>query len=1081
MRPVRLTISAFGPYAGVVEVDFARLGSEGIYLITGDTGAGKTTVFDAIFFALYGEATSALKDTKSLRSDFADEAAVSYVDLTFLYRGQEYRVVRRPAQTRAKQRGAGTTNASEEVEFHAPDKPPVTRLTEANKAIAELLGLSRSQFAQIVMIAQGDFRKLLSSDTRERGEIFRTLFGTEALKRFEAALLERKNKLEREIEDRRKQLATLAGQALRSCDAQTAGDIRDLLGRAVDGGAVETLLRQALEAAEGDLRDADESLARSGAAVGELTRLSEQARRAAGLRERVGRETALLEDLEAKAPALEGAVRAEEGRVPRRDELASACAVLASGLAAYDELAARERELADARTAAAEARSACEAAAERLDALKAEVQRANERSAALPELQAGLERARHALDDARNRVEEAENQLGLHRGRAEALGRLAAAEAEAEKAAALIEAAESRRAAALERAEDAAARQRELEGSPAALAESRALERGAGEAVARAEGDLASHADLAAALAAAERECATAQAAFLEQRDRTKRADERYNRLKDAYYSGQAGVLARDLSEGDPCPVCGSTHHPRLATPPENLPTKEQVDRAQKEVARENEAFARASGAAEGAVRGRDDRKARLEEFVGRRGDGEALERELAAANDALAGARRRTARLEADVAALDRARKDRERAVRDAETALTERDGLQTALSAAQVARGAARAEAESLAQRLATQDPDEARRARGRAETDAASRASALEKAERDLDAARRSSESAKDLEREAGSAGQELQREQAEASSADMRAAACEARLKSVRDGLPYPTRPEAERAVERMRSEVEGIDRARERAKEALDRNAREAAAARERIKGWNEQLEGVDRAACATAEGDLEAELARQSALNDERAKAYARATSLKAAIVAVADVLKRTAALEERFSDVRPLANTAAGRVAGKDRISFETYAQTVYFDMMLAAANRRLDTMTNGRYELVRRKMSAEASGNRGLELDVFDNYTGRVRDAGTLSGGESFKAALSMALGLSDVVQERSGGVQLDTMFVDEGFGSLDQESLQLAIKTLVELSGPNKLVGIISHVEELKASIDRKIVVDRGMKGSTLRIEA
>ncbi|MDO4591055.1 MAG: SbcC/MukB-like Walker B domain-containing protein [Slackia sp.] len=175
------------------------------------------------------------------------------------------------------------------------------------------------------------------------------------------------------------------------------------------------------------------------------------------------------------------------------------------------------------------------------------------------------------------------------------------------------------------------------------------------------------------------------------------------------------------------------------------------------------------------------------------------------------------------------------------------------------------------------------------------------------------------------------------------------------------------------------------------------------------------------------------------------------------------------------------MADTANGRLSGKDKISFETYIQSMYFDRMIEAANRRLGVMTNGRYELTRRRDALSKTGQSGLDLDVVDNYTGKARDAASLSGGESFKAALALALGLSDTVQSHAGGIQLDTMFIDEGFGSLDQESLRLALKALTELSGGGKLIGIISHVEELKDSIDAKIIVERGCEGSTLRIEA
>ncbi|MEG0322736.1 MAG: SbcC/MukB-like Walker B domain-containing protein [Raoultibacter sp.] len=191
--------------------------------------------------------------------------------------------------------------------------------------------------------------------------------------------------------------------------------------------------------------------------------------------------------------------------------------------------------------------------------------------------------------------------------------------------------------------------------------------------------------------------------------------------------------------------------------------------------------------------------------------------------------------------------------------------------------------------------------------------------------------------------------------------------------------------------------------------------------------------------------------------------------------------LKRSTGIEEHYGAMETLAHTASGKLSGKDRISFETYVQGIYFDRIITAANQRLSLMTNGRFELKRREQANSRQGQSGLDLDVLDNYTGKARDASSLSGGESFEASLCLALGLSDVVQSHAGGIQLDTMFIDEGFGSLDQESLQAAIKMLTSLTGDDKLVGIISHVDELKSSLDRKIIVSRGRSGSTVRIEA
>ena len=192
------------------------------------------------------------------------------------------------------------------------------------------------------------------------------------------------------------------------------------------------------------------------------------------------------------------------------------------------------------------------------------------------------------------------------------------------------------------------------------------------------------------------------------------------------------------------------------------------------------------------------------------------------------------------------------------------------------------------------------------------------------------------------------------------------------------------------------------------------------------------------------------------------------------------DIMRRSSSIEERFGAIAQLADAACGKLSGTDRVTFETYVQGIHFDRIIAAANRRLGVMTNGRYELLRRGDAANRKAQSGLDLDVFDNYTGKARDASSLSGGESFQASLSLALGLSDVVQSSAGGVRLDTMFIDEGFGSLDPEALQQAIKMLSTLSGGGKLIGIISHVEELKEAIDRKIVVTASRSGSTLSLE-
>ncbi|MBQ3106109.1 MAG: SMC family ATPase, partial [Eggerthellaceae bacterium] len=242
----------------------------------------------------------------------------------------------------------------------------------------------------------------------------------------------------------------------------------------------------------------------------------------------------------------------------------------------------------------------------------------------------------------------------------------------------------------------------------------------------------------------------------------------------------------------------------------------------------------------------------------------------------------------------------------------------------------------------------------------------------------------------------------------------------------------------------------------------------------------EQLADTQETDSVKAEEELAALDARIAAENAQREQLIGRQTVNDGILATLKRIAQRSSGIDKEYGELEILSHTANGKLSGKSRLAFETYVQGIYFDRIIAAANRRLAIITNGRYELMRRSTSADGRAQAGLDLDVLDNYTGKARDASSLSGGESFEASLSLALGLSDVVQSHAGGVQLDTMFIDEGFGSLDQEALQQAIRMLTSLSGGSKLIGIISHVDELKASIDRKIVVTRGREGSTLKLE-
>ena len=318
------------------------------------------------------------------------------------------------------------------------------------------------------------------------------------------------------------------------------------------------------------------------------------------------------------------------------------------------------------------------------------------------------------------------------------------------------------------------------------------------------------------------------------------------------------------------------------------------------------------------------------------------------------------------------------------------------------------------------------------------------------------------------------------QEQANRAKTKIAELDAQKKAIESTLPCPSLNQATSQLEQARTQREALEQARTKAKQELENLQRNIVRCKDNQQSCLEILkiapeidEERQNQLLSAAEEELAICHAQSEKLN------YRRKTNEKAG-TQLNRALDASARLEQRFAQIKELADVANGKLTGQARVSFETYVQGIYFDQIIAAANRRLGALTQGRYELLRDTSGENHQGQTGLELNVLDNFTGRARSASSLSGGETFQASLCLALGLSDVVQAHAGGIQLDTMFIDEGFGSLDQESLGAAIGMLSNLSSENKLIGIISHVLELKGAIDRKIIVKRTPLGSKLHME-
>ena len=813
MRPLKLTLSAFGPYAAQTTLPLEALGRGGLYLITGDTGAGKTTLFDAITYALYDHSSGGVRDGAMLRSKYADPGTPTFVELEFEVRGQRCTVRRNPEYPRPKARGEGfTTEKADATLTYADGRPPVTKAKEVTAAVTELIGLDYNQFSQIAMIAQGQFNRLLNATTEERSRIFRKLFRTQRYQKLQDALQEENARLTAQRSSLNTAITTvLGGLALSAQDPQR--EELAALSAQTEPETAQELLQALTARQEADTARAAQELAALD------TRLS-AVQAALGAAEQVDR---LRRELDQNLAHARENARLETARAAARRE--ALAALEAQQTAAETELAA----LADADTRRVE--------------LGAEADRLAQREQALNELGQSLTAY------------------------------------QAVKAAA---------AAAQDRYKTASARQTE-----------------AGTA-----------------------------------RDR----------LERAFLDAQAGLLARGLAEGTPCPVCGSTHHPAKAALPRTAPTQAQVNAAKQAAAAADQAAQEASAAAGAAVTREKEGRARL------RKDAEALLPERFTSPDGP---------VPLSVTLLRTALAEETQALRTAKTDLA--------------ARRSQNASACRRRQELEAQRP-----------TRNAQR-TALE----------------------------------AQAATAQQNAAAAEAAVRTL----------EAQAAGAAPAQDLAAL-----RAQQAALLDRRRPLAEQE--KALNAQLQPNRKAA---------AEYRRLSA---ERQT------------------------LEQRWQWVNALAATTGGTLNSKQKIRLEAYIQMQYLDRILIHANTRLMQMTAGQYELERIGAENQRSQS-GLDLGVIDHYNGTRRSVKTLSGGESFKASLALALGLSDEVQRTAGGIRLDTLFLDEGFGSLDDESLEQAIRVLSGLTEGDRLVGIISHVAALKDRIDRQLVVKKDRTGGS-RVE-
>ena len=925
MRPIRLTLSAFGPYAAPTTLPLEKLGKGGLYLVTGDTGAGKTTLFDAITYALYDHSSGDVRDGSMLRSKYADPSTPTFVELEFEVNGKRYTVRRNPEYLRPKARGEGfTTEKADATLTYGDGRPPVTRAREVTAAIVEIIGLDYNQFSQIAMIAQGQFTKLLNATTEERSRIFRKLFRTQRYARLQEKLQEENAALTQQRTAQNLKLEGLLSGILYDPADPNAEALADL--------SPQTPPEAALELLEGLLTRqlaAQQNLGQELAALEkELEGVQQQlgaARNAARLAQQLAQQQAALA---AAQPALDAAradAAAHAGDAGLLEELAGQIAQAHTALAAYEEVEGLCRR----RNAA---RDAAQLAAAEARKKRGELEQLNAALAAAEAELTGLGDADARLVTAQNQAE----QLQLRAAGLKALGQ-----------------------------------------SLAACKKLAQTTRRAQEAY---------------------RTAAEAQTRCHQLRDR----------LERVFLDAQAGILAQQLTPGSPCPVCGSTHHPAPALLPDTVPTEAQVEDAKTAAARADADAQQASAHAQSALAAETEARRSL-----RRDAEELLAQRLDPAQGftfaLLADA------LQQETAALDAARQDCNDALAAARTACSRRTELEQQRQKASRLRPALEAAVSG-------------------AETAAAA--------------------------------------QQAGADELD-------GQIRTRQDALPYPRKEQAQQALDQLEHRRRTLRTAMDSARARLQQAQETYAAAHAAVEALVSQQQAAQDTTPALPPEQLQQRLAqltaRRQELRSQEKLAAARLLPNRTAVDQYRDAAARRQELEQRWQWVNALAATAGGTLTSKQKIRLEAYIQMNYLDRILVHANTRLMQMTAAQYELERIGAENQRSQS-GLDLGVIDHYNGTHRSVKTLSGGESFKASLALALGLSDEVQSAAGGIRLDTLFLDEGFGSLDEESLEQAIRVLAGLTEGNRLVGIISHVAALKDRIDRQVVVRKARTGGS-----
>lgn len=1062
MRPVKLTMQAFGSYGKRTVIDFEKT-NQNLFLITGDTGAGKSTIFDAIVFALYGEASSGInkKDGTELQSQYVGPETEPFVELVFSEAtGAEkktYTVRRVPRHFRPLKRGTGVKEESGSVSLIMPDDSEYPQ-KETDRKLEEIVGLTKNQFMQVAMIAQGEFMELLRAKSDDKKVIFRKLFHTELYGKIVEELGRRRKGKQQEMGQIRTICQTEASHVEVPADYEKAEELLILKKRIVSSDRLSVVdLEEMLAILEDLCSRLKERCSAAGKEYREANRLYLEKRDAC---------TAGLQLLR-RFQELEQAEQELEECKAQEKEIRETADQIRKISDAYEIQAVYERYMDAEKTVKAAERSL----AEQEEALPGLSKMYEETKKQTEETNALLHKEIENYTKVSEKAERAMNVFQEIRKAEQAISSASSAARQAENIASEARQNVSR----LEENEQKWRSQAETLGQAGLL-----LERWQGEMnrMAEMEADLFSIRTLALEMNKQKQAADKARQEYADASRIYEQKNKEYENSRRIFLNAQAGFIAKEqLRPGQPCPVCGSLHHPRpcqLEEDHQNL-SRDELDVLGEEVnslRSRQEDTASASRSAAALFQEKENTLT---------GEMEKLQRKLAENVPEGAEIPEKLTIGQAEKILLERKQSlsQKEKGLKEDVQTLKR---LQSRLQGIETEKSELRTAAETAAQKL----------------TEAKALFASCQARRDSLDASREY-----ETEAEAKMALAEAKERKSHAEQSSSRAEAAGQKAKSDLEN--------AQTLIQRYRTELPGQEKERGERKKAYERAMQEKALTESQ---WKEQTETRERTETArlqeiidaynrkkaAAESrrdsakketgrkkqpvpeELEAARDQAKARLDEAQKAQDREKGYYRADTGVYQALKPVMEERKKVMDehrrLDELYNLLAGNVTGS-RMDIETFVQRYYLERILYAANRRFQDMTGGQFEL--RMFDIEKAGkgkNRGLDLMVYSTVTGKEREVRTLSGGESFMAALSLALGMADQIRAGSASVNLDVMFIDEGFGSLDEHSRDKAVRVLQNMAGDSRMIGIISHVSELKQEIEDQLIVQKDEEGSHVR---